>query len=129
MESKVPLFLLALLAAIAISYPSCKFDNLEELQIDSACDTLAAVSYQNGVVPILSANCYPCHGASVYPFLGGNNRLEGYSSIRVFVDNGKLTCAINHGPCAQPMPRGLPKLSDSNIYTIDTWICQGTPDN
>ncbi|HXH18198.1 MAG TPA: hypothetical protein VNJ07_03855 [Chitinophagales bacterium] len=114
---------------ILLSEPSCKFDNLEELQRDFYCDTTTDVSYQSDVVPVLEANCYRCHGESVYPFLGNGNRLEGYSFLKVYVNDGRLRCAINHTPCAQPMPQGAPKLPDSTIAVIDTWICQGAADN
>jgi len=127
MHHKVALFFLASLIAILLIEPSCKFDNLEELQTDF-CDTVA-VSYQSGVVPILTNNCYRCHAASTYQFLGGGNRLEGYGFLKVYAENGKLTCAINHTACAKPMPQGASKLSDDLINVIDTWICQGAFNN
>ncbi len=117
-----------LLSAIAIYWSSCKFDSLEELE-DSICDTSYVASYQNDVVPILTAECYECHDATFYIYLGGGNLLEGYSNLVNYVNDSRLLCAIKHSGCAVPMPYGRGKLPDSDIAKIKTWVCQEALNN
>lgn len=130
MQLKFTILLASFLTATLFFHQSCKFDNLEELQISRECDSLK-VSLQSDVEPILASNCYRCHGASIHPFLGGNVRLEGYDFLKVYADNEQLVCSIERTECANaaPMPQGTGKLPDSEIATIRNWACQGALNN
>ena len=112
---------------------SCKKDNLEELLSEgngqAICDVDFTLSYQNDIIPILSANCYQCHAANVAPFLASGNVLDNYNSLKIYANDGRLVSVINHKPGFPEMPQGAEKLSDCTISRIETWVNQGTLNN
>ena len=105
----------------------CFYDK-EELvyPTTNTCDT-TAVKYSTDIVSILQNNCYSCHAGSAA--LGGGNRLENYTNLVIYINNGRLLNSIMHSPGAIPMPEGNPKLSDCNIAKIRTWARNGAPNN
>lgn len=105
----------------------CSKQSEDKLAASQTCDT-ANVSYANGVVPILQANCYSCHGASNNAGSGGIV-LEGYSRLKVYADNGYLAGNISHAPGYIGMPYGKPKLPDCEVNTVVAWVHQGAKDN
>lgn len=91
------------------------------------CDT-ANMKYAANIVPILSANCYSCHGEGSTSGSGGI-QLEGYARIKPYAQNGTLIGVITHAAGFTPMPFGGGKLSDCNINKIRSWINNGIQDN
>ena len=106
----------------------CYNDTEEQLYGAAVCN-LEDVTYSIDVAPILSNNCYACHGQSNAPANGAGIVLEGYEKIKVAVDNGLLIESVIHGPNASPMPKNAPKLSDCKINTIKKWIEEGALNN
>jgi hypothetical protein len=94
---------------------------------NNTCDT-TGMSYQNDIVPILSANCYACHGENSNANSMGII-LEGHSNILPKATSGTLLGVITHAGGFPPMPKDGSKLSDCNINKIRAWIDAGAPDN
>jgi len=94
---------------------------------NSNCDT-ASIEYQADIVPILTANCYACHGTNTNSGSMGIV-LEGYENIKPKADNGTLIGVITHTSGYPAMPKDGTKLSDCNINKIRAWINQGTQNN
>lgn len=93
----------------------------------NTCDTTNR-QYAAHVVPILSANCYSCHGTNSNGGSGGIT-LQGYANIRPYATNGTLIGVITHAAGFPAMPQGGAKLSDCNINVIRSWINNGAQNN
>lgn len=106
----------------------CYNDTEEQLYGAAVCN-LEDVTFSIDVAPILSNNCYACHGQANAPANGAGIVLEGYEKIKVAVENGLLIESIIHGPNASPMPKNALKLSDCKINTIKKWIEEGALNN
>lgn len=105
---------------------SCYYDVEEELYPYIAPDS---VTYSANVAPILQANCNACHSASAAPSLGSGIVLDSYSALKVYVDNGRFSGAINHESGFSPMPKGGSKLNANLLAEINTWLADGAPNN
>ena len=118
--------LISLLSIVLISSMfSCAKDVGEDLY---PCEIIDNVSYSSEISPIISQNCYKCHSISSAPVSSGIV-LEGYSNLKKYVDDGKLSCAINHYDCALNMPIGEDKLDQCVINKIEAWINEGALNN
>lgn len=120
--------LLSGLAFICIIVASCSKDNEQEITENpggSACDTVN-IKYATGVVPILQANCYSCHGNGASE---GGVTLDNYTAIRAVANNGSLLGTISHASGYTAMPINGAKLSDCNINKIRSWINNGAQNN
>lgn len=106
---------------------SCDTTSEEELLNDAnfVCDT-SNVSFSNTIQPLVSTNCQSCHNNRSQQ--GGVN-LEGYTNVKIYVDNGEFLGTIRHDPGFDPMPRGSSKLPNCDISKIETWINNGALDN
>lgn len=127
------------LSAIAIVYSltlftSCSKDNEKDLSSGTdttgtgggtTCDTVN-MKYAANVQPILSANCYSCHGNGS---ASGGISLDTYAKVVTQVNNGNLIGTITHASGYPAMPQGGSKLSDCNINTIKDWIARGAQNN
>jgi hypothetical protein len=104
-----------------------KADKLYPKTAASGCDS-GTVSFQAGVLPIMSQSCglAGCHDAGT-PSFGYNLTL--YSGVKLAVSNGRLLGAIKHEPTFQAMPKNMPKLDDCSIKKITRWVDQGALDN
>lgn len=123
-------FRLCVAAVFILSLAACKKENEEALikkQGGNVCDT-TNVTYSADVSSILQSNCYSCHSTSS-GIINVNVNFEGYSNVKMQVDNNNLISAITHAPGYTPMPYNLPKLSDCNINIIRAWINGGAPNN
>jgi len=118
------------LIAIAVIITGCFNDSEEKLygQPNITCDT-TAMSYTQDIVPIIDAYCITCHNQSNAASIGGNVVLEGYTDLKVYVDNGLLLSSVSQDGNASPMPKGGSKLSDCEIEKIAAWITAGSLDN
>ncbi len=106
-------------------FSGCYYDNEEELYPENTCIT-DAMSYSGNVLPILEDNCYSCHDQAGNQ---GGVTLEGYSNLKVYVDNGKLIGVINHASGFPAMPQGSPQLGQCQIDKIEAWVDQGALNN
>ena len=104
---------------------SCYYDVEEELYLSIECST-TDMSYQNDILPIISNNCFNCHNAASN---FGGVTLEGFSTLKTYVDNGQLLGVIKHESGFSPMPKNSPKLLECEIEKIDAWINSGAPNN
>ena len=107
---------------VCLIFTSCYYDNEEELYPCKA----GGMSYSSDITPIIENNCYTCHDQANNQ---GGVTLEGYSNLKVYVDNEKLLGAIKHEPGFSEMPQGLPQLGQCSIDKIEAWIDQGAKDN
>ena len=105
----------------------CYYDIEEELYPSNGttCDT-SAVTYSGTIKSILNESCISCHSVASAQ---GNVVLEGYSLLKVYVDDGSFLGSVSHGAGYSPMPKGGNKLSDCKILQIQTWIASGAPNN
>ena len=117
---------MALSMVIACTY-ACTYDSKEVIAPinNTPCDTLN-VTYSMRVLPIISNNCYRCHGNGI--ITGGIN-LDGYDNLKIQADNGNLRGVITHAPGYPAMPFDRPMLSECDINTIIAWINAGAPNN
>ena len=91
------------------------------------CDTTNS-QYLADVVPILTNNCYRCHGSGTNSGSFGIV-LEGYSNLKPYAESGTLIGVITHAQGFIPMPEDGGKLSDCNINKIRSWITNGIQNN
>jgi hypothetical protein len=106
----------------------CYYDSKEYLFPDigtNTCDTVN-FTYSEAVQPILDQYCVSCHSSS---FPSGNVKLDNYTNVKIYADNGKLLGTISHASGYSPMPQGASKLDDCKILTISKWIDAGAPNN
>jgi cytochrome c553 len=92
---------------------------------NNSCDT-ANVKFSTGVLPILQANCYSCHGNGQ---VNGGVALDNFNTVRTRALNGSLIGVITHAQGYPAMPQGGAKLSDCNINKIRSWINNGAQNN
>ncbi len=109
--------------------PSCYYDNEELLykNTNTPCiDSVGVVSYSQKVVPILQQNCYTCHNSS---FPSGNVLMGTHITDKIIAQNGRLMGTIKHAVGFSIMPKGMPKLSNCQIATINKWVVGGMLNN
>jgi hypothetical protein len=134
---KIFVCLPVVLLVIALSWSSCKKDDLVSLQggCDTCqvgvCDTSFTISYANDIVPILEANCYICHNKISAPVQAEGIVLDDYNSLAVYAENGNLLIAVKHSDPGnvEPMPKDDDKLSDCKIARIEAWVRNDYPNN
>jgi len=93
---------------------------------EGVCDT-SNVSYQEDVLPIMSANCYACHSNVNAPDFASGIALEEYEDV--FASTDLIIGAINHSDGFPAMPKGEEKLDSCSILTLEAWILQGALEN
>ncbi len=115
---------ITLLSSIALSIllVACKTEVVEDLL---PCNTIN-VTFSETIEPIISNNCYRCHDNSR---AFGGVRLEGYSNVLNYVNNGKLIGVIKHEDGFSTMPQDASKLQDCLIEQLEIWINDGAQDN
>lgn len=91
------------------------------------CDT-ANSQYMADIVPILTSNCYRCHGTTTNSGSSGLV-LEGYSNLKPYAESGTLIGVITHATGFPPMPQDGGKISECNINKIRSWIAHGIQNN
>ncbi len=120
----VPLFI------IFISFQACYYDKEEILypELSSTCDILN-VTYTENVASIISLRCLSCHSNSSASAYGNGVKLEKYSDIKTYVDNGKLLGSIQHASGFPEMPKGSSKMDNCKIKQIEIWVESGANNN
>lgn len=93
----------------------------------------AAVSFSADVLPIFSERCQRCHGGS-QAYRGIDLRsydsvLAGSSSGPIVIPGSSATSRLVEVIVSGRMPQGGPRLPDTEIQTITTWVDEGAPDN
>ena len=106
----------------------CAYDNAEDVFADlppQQCDA-ASATYSLTISPILDQHCRTCHNSRLP---SGNVNLDGYAQVKRYADNGLLVGVTSHAPGFDPMPQGLPKLSDCDLARIKKWVDDKAPNN
>lgn len=108
-------------------FSGCYYDKAELVYpAPPVCDT-ANMSYSTDIVPILSTNCYVCHGGAATG--SGGRKFDSHALLMNFVVSGKLEKAVTHSPGATPMPYNQPRLPKCTVDKIVAWIHQGALNN
>lgn len=115
-----------LVSLMLYCFQSCYYDNREDLYPTLGSCEPAEVSYLADIIPIMEAECYVCHNNNLQE---GNVNLEGFSNIKLYVNNGSLYGSIVHDPAYSVMPPGGQKINACSIEKIRTWIEAGAPEN
>ena len=108
-------------------FAGCSKESEDKLAGNVVCDT-TSVKYSTQIVPILTQNCYPCHGSGSTAGSGGIG-LYTYTQLKVYADNGYLVGNVTHAPGYIGMPYQLPALPSCEMNTIVAWVHQGTQNN
>ena len=113
----------------------------------AAAEPAPAVDFQRDVRPILSNNCFACHGPdeatreadlrldtrdgafSERPPAGRSNRPRGPAVVPGDLDASLLVERINHADALRRMPPEVSQksLSGEQIETLTRWVEQGAP--
>lgn len=108
---------------------ACSSDSEEDLLGVEECSE-TNISFSQKVLPIMNESCaFPgCHAANI-PAAGIN--LSSFESITAYftTDQDRFLGAIRHESGYSPMPKSNDKLSDCNLYYIETWIAEGASNN
>lgn len=116
---------LAISTGIIAFFTSCGGGGGSSSVEDPAPDTENAATFVD-VNQIISANCLNCHGST--PSQGAPMSLTTYSQISFFATS--IADRINKSDTSSLlMPLNGPKLSDSDIAKIESWIAAGKPNN
>ena len=124
-------------AAFALSglLGACSYTNGYETP--TPCNLPTTVSYQTHVLPILTQNCYSCHGAKTYQLsTAGTFNMEDFTQVQFYSNpaNGRNNVSymvgnIRHDAGFVAMPYSGGKLSDCDIATIKAWVDAGALNN
>lgn len=120
------LFLLVSLAVL-----SCNKEDDEGTEnsdyIESTDCTGVTPTYTADVQPLFDTKCAysGCHAGSNAAH--GLN-LSGYNNAKNNFNEHNTLCAINHDGSCDPMPIGMPKLTDTEIKTITCWAKNNFPE-
>jgi cytochrome c5 len=99
---------------------------LNEVCIQSNCDTSTLISYTSVVEPIIQNNCMGCHNTAN---TSGGINLSTYQNVVSSVTNGGLMGTINHLSGYNAMPKGGTILSSCDRSKIQKWINDGYLNN
>ena len=122
-----------LLAALVIGsfvlYLSSCSKTSEDKLAPVPCSDTTNVSYSRDIVPILSANCYECHGGTAAG--SGGIKLDSYIQLKGHVtnNNNELKSAVTQDGRVTPMPYGRAKLPACELNHILAWMNQGAQNN
>ncbi len=81
----------------------------------------AATNYVDSIMPLIQANCTPCH----LPSKGGNKaNFENYASAKLYGLDMSVRVQLNPGDKGF-MPFKHAKLSDADIAVFKRWVSYG----
>lgn len=124
LETMLLRFIFVLL--LAILPMACYNDKEALLYPETNCTPPTSPSYQTDILPLLSQYCNSCHSGS---FASGNVRLDSYTEVKKYADNGQLMGSINWSSGYSPMPKNGNKLSACKLGTIQAWVTAGALNN
>ncbi len=111
----------------ALLLVGCYYDKEEILYPQSAnCTPIANPTFTTDVLPLLNAKCNNCHAGSS---ASAGIRLDSFSEVIKYVNNGTLMGSINHASGFSPMPKNGSKMSSCDIQKIQDWITTGAGSN
>ena len=112
-------------AAILLA-SACTYNTEEELYPTNDCNTLE-MSLDTDISPILdNYSCNSCHSSTSN---AGGVDLEGYTNLKIWVDNGRLLGSMKQDGSASPMPKAAAKMAQCDIDKVEAWIIQGSKNN
>lgn len=114
------------MTALLFSLPSCYYDNEATLYQNVPCEIPVTLAFTADVLPLLNARCNNCHAGSS-PSAG--IKLNSYTEVVKYVNNGTLMGSINHSSGFSAMPKNGSKMSSCDIKKIQGWIDSGIPNN
>lgn len=79
------------------------------------------VTFSKTILPLLATNCLGCHKTGS---ISGGVNLESYASVKIYVDNKRLSGAINNLTGYSAMPP-IGKLTDCQLAVVKKWIDAG----
>jgi len=119
--------LVAITLVIGLAYSGCVYNKADLVYPQPpVCDTVN-MRYSTDIIPILTANCYVCHGGTATN--SGGRKFDTHALLLNYVNSGQLMKAITHSPGATPMPYQLPKIPPYTINKIKGWVDRGAPNN
>lgn len=125
MKTSHLLLVLFLKISLFITFPSCYYDNEEDLFPPDDCQ-LDQVTYSGDIIPILQQRCYNCHGPGQNQ---GNLNFEDYDGLQRIVGTGQLLGSVRHEAGFSPMPEGAGMIPECEIRKLEKWIEEGAPNN
>ena len=118
--------IIPMLFVAALSINACTYNTEEELYPTDECNTVA-MSLGTDISPILdNYSCNSCHSSTSN---AGGVDLEGYTNLKIWVDNGRLLGSMKHDGATSPMPKAAPKMAQCDIDKVEAWITQGAQNN
>ena len=115
-----------ILFAATLLATACTYNSEEELYATNDCDTLE-MSLAVDISPILNNySCNSCHSSTSN---AGGVDLEGYTNLKIWVDNGRLLGSMKQDGSASPMPKAAAKMAQCDIDKVEAWITQGSKNN
>lgn len=110
----------------ALFVTGCYYDNEEDLYGAANCNPNPNASFSVDVLPILDIKCNNCH-AGISP--SGGIKLDSYTEVSKYVENGSLMGSINHTSSYSAMPKNGGKLPPCEIQVIQDWVDAGALNN
>ncbi|MBL7851685.1 MAG: hypothetical protein JNN04_12345 [Cyclobacteriaceae bacterium] len=115
-----------LIISVSLLASACYYDKEAILYPETNCVPPASPSYQADVVPVMNQFCVSCHSGN---FASAGVKLDSYTEVMKYVNNGQLVGTITWASGYSPMPKNGNKLSSCNISKIQAWIAAGSPNN
>jgi hypothetical protein len=122
--------LIVLIVVFVGLLPQCYYDSKEYLypELNTQCDT-SNVTFSVSVKNVLSSNsCLICH-SNATASAGGGIKLEDYTNVKAYTDNGQLLGSVMHQSGYSPMPKNGGSLNACDIAILKKWIAVQTPNN
>jgi cytochrome c5 len=128
MKSKISTFLAnGLILTMLYVLLGCYYDKEEILYPGlNNCTPSANPLFSADVLPVLNSKCNNCHRG---PSASAGIKLDTYTEVLKYVNNGSLMGSINHLSGFSPMPKNTGKMSQCEIDQIQNWINAGKLNN
>ncbi len=105
---------------------ACTNKNIEEDFPN--CDT-NSMRFSVEIAEVFDSNCFGCHDAQRNPSSGAGIDLSDYSTVKTYVENGRLLGTIEQNDAFSAMPKGAGRISQCSIDKIKSWINEGVQNN
>lgn len=105
------------IVACSLLIVSCESNTYEELGKTPEA-TSSGPTYVTNIKPIITANCISCHNSTASSQMP---QLDSYEDLKSAVINRGLIALIESGG----MPKNGPRLPQSSIDLIKTWVANG----